>query len=123
VFDPGRKSRLEQAVLSEAVASAEKDRLTDQITLEVITADQNYRTAMAKIRVLIKSVIQAEEALRILQDRYRSAISTFDAVLRAEAALLRARHELLKAKYQYYVSYASVLLATGRLTDVDAFAH
>ena len=40
---------------------------------------------------------------------------------RAEAALLRAKHDLLKAKYEYYVSYASVLLATGRLTDVRAF--
>jgi outer membrane protein TolC len=123
IFDPGRKSRIEQSVLSEKVVSAEKDRLKNQIALEVITADQNYRTARAKIHVTIKSVIQAEEALRILQDRYKSAISTFDAVLRAEAVLLRAKHELLKAKYEYYVSYASIMLATGRLTDVRAFVQ
>ncbi len=121
LFDPGRRSRIEQSVLSENVASAEEARLRNQITLEVITAEQSYRTAGAKIYVSIKTVSQAEEALRILQDRYKSAISTFDAVLRAEAALLRAKHELLKAKYEYYVSYASVLLATGRLTDVRAF--
>lgn len=123
LYDPGRKSRIEQSALSEKVASSDKDRLGNQIALEVITAEQNYRTARAKIQVSIKSVIQAEEALRILQDRYKSAISTFEAVLRAEAALLRARHELLKAKYEYYVSYASILLATGRLTDVRAFDH
>lgn len=123
LFDPGRKSRIEQSVLSENVAASEKDRLEDQITLEVIAAEQNYRTAGGKIRVSIKAVIQAEEALRILQDRYRSAISTFEAVLHAEAALLRAKHGLLKAKYEYYVSYASILLATGRLTDVRAFGH
>ena len=123
LFDPGRKSRIEQSVLSENVASSDKDRLEDQITLEVITAEQDYRTARAKIQVSIKSVIQAEEALRILQDRYKSAISTFEAVLRAETALLRAKHELLKVKYEYYVSYASILLATGRLTDTRAFDH
>ena len=123
LYDPGRKSRIEQSVLSENAASSEKDRLGNQIALEVITAEQNYRTARAKIQVSIKSVIQAEEALRILQDRYKSAISTFETVLRAEAALLRAKHELLKAKYEYYVSYASILLATGRLTDVRAFDH
>jgi outer membrane protein TolC len=123
VFDPGRKSRIEQSVLSEGVAASEKDRLKNQITLEVITADQNYQTARGKIRVSIRSVIQAEEALRILQDRYRSAISTFDAVLRAESALLRAKHELLKAKYEYYVSYAAILLATGGLTDASVFDH
>jgi len=123
LYDPGRKSRIEQSVLSENAASSEKDRLGNQIALEVITAEQNYRTARAKIQVSIKSVIQAEEALRILQDRYKSAISTFETVLRAEAALLRAKHELLEAKYEYYVSYASILLATGRLTDVRAFDH
>lgn len=123
LFDPGRKSRIEQSVLSENVASAERDGTKNRITLEVITAEQNYKTARAKIHVSIKSVIQAEEALRILQDRYKSAISTFEAVLRAEAALLRAKHELLRAKYEYYVSYASVLLVTGRLTDVRAFGH
>jgi outer membrane protein TolC len=123
IFDPGRKSRIEESVLSEKVDSAERDRLENQITFEVISAEQNYRTAKAKIRVSIKSAVQAEEALRILQDRYKSAISTFDAVLRAETALLRAKHELLKAKYEYYVSYASILLATGRLTDVRTFVH
>jgi outer membrane protein TolC len=123
LFDPGRKARIEQSILLENKSASERDRLKDQITLEVITADQNYRTARAKIVVSIKSVIQAEEALRILQDRYRAAISTFEAVLGAEAALLRARHELLKAKYDYYVSYASLLLATGRLTDAGPFVH
>jgi len=123
IFDPGRKSRLVQARLSESLAVAEQERLEDQVTLDVITACQNYRTARAKIQVSIKSVFQAEEALRILQYRYRSAISTFDAVLRSEAMLLRANHELLKAKYEYYISYASILLATGRLTDVRAFEN
>lgn len=123
IFDPGRKSRLTQSRLSESLAAAERERIEDQVTLDVITACQNYRTSKAKIQVSIKSVIQAEEALRILQYRYRSAISTFDAVLRAEAMLLRANHELLKAKYEYYISYASILLATGRLTDVAAFEN
>ena len=123
LFEPGRKERVEESTLAESAAVAAKDRLENQITLEVITADQNYRTARAKIQVSAKSVIQAEEALRILQDRYHNAISTFEAVLRAEAALLRAKHELLKAKYDYYISYASVLLATGRLTDVRTFDH
>jgi len=121
LFDPGRKSRIEQSVLSEGVAFAEMDKLRNQITIDVITADQNHKTARAKIQVSIKSVIQAEEALRILQDRYKSAISTFDAVLRAEAALLHAKQDVLKARYEYYVSYAAVLLATGRLTDVREF--
>ena len=121
ILDPGRKSRVEQATLAEAATNSEKDRLSNQITLEVITAYQNFNTARSKIQVSIKSVTQAEEALRIIQDRYTSTLSTFDGVLRAEAAVLRAKHELLKAKYEYYVSFASILLSTGRLTDVRLF--
>jgi outer membrane protein TolC len=123
LVDPGRKSRLAQAELSEVLAAAEREKLENQITLEVITAAQVYRTAMAKIRTSIRSVIQAEEALRIVQDRYKSGVAAFDPVLQAEAALLRAHHDLLSARYEYYVGYASVLLATGRLTDVTAFDH
>ena len=121
IFDPGRKSRVEQATLAEAATTSEKDRLSNQITLEVITAYQNFNTSRSKIQVSVKSVTQAEEALRIIQDRYTSTLSTFDGVLRAEAALLRAKHELLKAKYEYYISFASILLTTGRLTDVRLF--
>ena len=121
LYDPGRKSRLEQATLAGDLSTSEKDRLQNQITLEVITAYQNFNTSRAKIQVSIKSVAQAEEALRMIQDRYGSALLTFDAVLRAEAAVLRAKHQLLKARYEYYVSFASILLATGRLTDIRLF--
>ena len=121
LFDAGRKARIEQSVTRESIAQYEKEDLANQITLEVINSLQAYKTARSKIQVSIKSAAQAEEALRILQDRYRVAISTFDAVLRAEAAVLKAKHDLSKARYEYYVSYASILLATGRLTDVRTF--
>jgi outer membrane protein TolC len=121
IFDAGRKARIEESAGAESLAGFEKEKLSNQITLEVVSALQSYKTARAKIQVSIKSVSQSEEALRILQDRYKVAISTFDAVLRAEAAVLKSKHDLLRARYEYYVSYAAILLATGRLMDVRAF--
>lgn len=121
LFDPGRKARIAQSTFAESASQSEKDRLANQITLEVITALQNYRTSRSKILVSIKAVTQAEEARRILRDRYHSALSTFEAVLSAEASVLRAKHDLFKARYEYYVGYASILLATGRLNDVSVF--
>jgi outer membrane protein TolC len=35
--------------------------------------------------------------------------------------VLRSKHNLLSARYDYYVSYASVLLATGTLSDARVF--
>jgi len=121
LFDPGRKARLAQAVEGETSAGYQKDILADKIRLEVIRAFEKYKTARAKIQVSIKTIAQSEEALRIVQDRYRNALATFDEVLRAEAALVRSKHDLQMSRYEYYVSYAAVQLATGRLTDVRAF--
>ncbi|MBS1795423.1 MAG: TolC family protein [Acidobacteria bacterium] len=121
LFDAGRKSRLEQAATAETMAGLEKDTLADRIRLEVVRAAQSYKTSQARIQVSIKSIAQSEEALRIIQDRYKFGLTTFNEVLRAETAVVRAKHDLLSARYQYYISYAAVLLATGRLTDVRAF--
>lgn len=121
LFDAGRKTRIEQATEAEVSADAEKRILANQITLEVVRAFQNYKTARAKIEVSIKSIAQAEEALRIVQDRYRLGFAIFDEVIGAETALVRAKHRLLTARYEYYVGVASVLLATGQLTDVRIF--
>ena len=121
LFDAGRKARNEQAVEAETLAESEKNLLANQISLEVVRAFQSHKTAKAKIQVSIKSIAQAEEARRIVQDRYRFGLTTFNEVIRAESALVRAKHNLLTARYDYFVSYASLLLATGRLTDVRLF--
>lgn len=121
VFDAGRKYRIEEATEAETSAASEKQVLADQITFEVVRALQNYKTAKAKIEVSIRSIAQAEEALEIVQYRYGSGLSTFDRVVRSEAALVKARHDLLTARYEYLLGYASVLLATGQLRDVRMF--
>lgn len=121
LFDAGRKHREDQATESVTLAELDKENLENQIRLEVIRSLQNHKTAGSKIKVSIKSIAQAEEALRIIQDRYKFGLTTFNEVLRGETALVRAKHNLLAARYDYIVSYASLLLATGRLTDVSAF--
>lgn len=121
LFDAGQKNRLEQAAEGESLAELEKQNLANQIRIEVIRAEQNYHTSKAKILVSIKSIEQAEEVLRITKDRYNACLVTFNEVIRAETALTRAKSSLLMARYEYYIAYASVLLATGRLNDVRVF--
>lgn len=121
LFDAGRKTRTAEAAEAELLAESEKDVLANQISLEVVKAFQKYRTARSKIQVSIKSIAAADEVLRIAQDRYRFGLTTMTEVIRAEAAAIRAKHSLLGARYEYYISYAAVLLATGRLSDVRLF--
>ncbi|MDH3492765.1 MAG: TolC family protein [Acidobacteriota bacterium] len=121
LYDAGRNARIEQSSEGETVARLEKEQLGNQIRLEVIRALQNHKTAGSGIKVYIQTIAHAEEALRIVQDRYTHGLTTFNEVINRESALVRARQGLLAARFRHYLSYASVLLATGRLTGVGAF--
>ncbi len=122
LFDAGRKARIEQARAAAELAASEQEHLANQIRLEVVRAYQEYASARERLLVAERVIGHATEALRIVQDRYHEGLTTITEVLRAETAMVRSRLNLLAARYDHYVGYANVLLATGRLTDVEPFA-
>jgi outer membrane protein len=121
VFDFSRAGRLDKARAAKSLASAEQEDLASQIRLEVIQAYQQYVTARERLNVAAQAVSQAEEALRIVRDRYQKGLTIITEVLRAETAFVRTRLNLIAARYDYYIGYARVLVAGGRLTDVQPF--
>jgi outer membrane protein TolC len=121
LFDAGRKARINQARAAEAIAEAEQEQLANQISFEVVRAYQQFVSARERLQVVGQTTVQATEVLRIVQDRYREGLTTITEVLRAELALVRARTDVLTARHDHYVAYANVLLATGRLKDVQPF--
>lgn len=121
LFDAGRKARLSQAQAAETIATLEQEHLANQIRLEVVRARQQFITARERLAVMQRIISQATEALRIVQDRYHEGLTTITEVLRAETALTQARANVLAARYEHYVGYAALLLATGQLTDVQPF--
>lgn len=121
VFDAGRKSRIEQAKAAQSIALAEQEQLANQIRFEIVRAYQQYVTARERLEAVAEVSAQASETLRIVQDRYHAGITTVTELLRAETALVRARSDVLAARYDQYLSYANVLLATGQLKDAGVF--
>jgi len=121
LFDPGRVARLKQARAAESMAVAEQEHLANQIRLDVVTAYQQYLSARERLEVATYAIDQASETLRIVQNRYREGLTTITEVLRAQNALVRAHMNLIAARYEQYVSYAGILLASGRLTDIQPF--
>lgn len=121
LFDAGRGARLKQARAAENAAAAEAENLASQIRFEVVRAYHQYVSARERVSVAARAVDQANEARRIVQDRYQAGLTTITEVLRAETAFVRALMSLLAARYDHYIGYANVLLATGRLTAVDEF--
>ena len=121
VFDAGRKPRIEQAKAAQSIANAEQEQLANQIRFEIVRAYQQYVTARERLEAVAEVSGQASETLRIVQDRYHAGITTVTELLRAETALVRARSDVLAARYDQYLSYANVLLATGQLKDAGVF--
>lgn len=121
LFDAGRNARIKQAQAADRLANSEQEHLANQIRLEVVRSYQQYVAARARLQVAERVISHATEALRIVQDRYNEGLTTITEVLRAETALVRAQTNVLATRYETYVGYASVLLASGRLTDVQAF--
>lgn len=121
LFDAGRRARLSQARASENIAAAEAENVASQIRFEVVRAYQQFLSARERVTVATTAVDQAKESLRIVQDRYHAGLTTISEVLRADTAFVRARMTLIAARYEHYVGYAGVLLATGRLKSVDDF--
>jgi outer membrane protein len=121
VFDAGRKQRIAQGQAAESIANAQQEQLANQIRFEVVRSYQQYVSARERLKVVAEVSAQARETLRIVQDRYQAGITTITELLRAETALVRTRSDMLAARYDQYVGYANVLLATGRLTDVSLF--
>jgi outer membrane protein TolC len=121
LFDFGRGARLDKARAAQSTAAAEQEHLANQIRLEVIQAYQDFVSARERLKVSDQTVTQAREALRIVQDRYKEGLTTITEVLRSGTAHLRTRLNLVSSRYDCYIGYARVLMATGKLTDVTAF--
>jgi outer membrane protein TolC len=121
IFDQSRSAKLDQARAAQSMAAAEQEHLSNQIRLEVVRAYQQYVSIRERLNLATEVVAQAQEALRIVQDRYREGLTTITEVLRAQIAFVRTRQNLLGARYEYYLSYAQVLIVSGRLSDVQPF--
>lgn len=121
LLDLGRRGRIEQARAAHSLLTAEKEHQINQVRFEVIRARQHFVVARERIEVAERMSVQATEAVRIVQERYREGLTTMTEVLRAQSALARSRMMVLAARYEYYIGYAQLLLVTGRLTDVQPF--
>lgn len=86
------------------------------VHLEVRRAYLDLGAAHQQVDVARASVAQAQESLRIIQNRYEAGLTTITDLLRAEEAAHHSRTDYWEAVYRWQVSYANLELATGTLS-------
>lgn len=116
LFDGGaNRARLAQSQALRRQAEALRSRMASAVKLQVREAYLNLGTARRRVDVSRDAVSQAEESLRIIQNRYEAGLSTITDLLRAETERATAHKNFLNAVFDYRLGYAALELATGEL--------
>jgi len=115
-----KKAELTRArALQERMAAAHQGA-SDEVRLELRRAYYDFDSARQQVGVAQAAVGQAEESMRINQNRYDAGITTITDLLTIEEALRRAQTDYWEAVYRLRTSYANLELATGTLSASSA---
>jgi outer membrane protein TolC len=111
------KARTEESNFALRRSKADQAHADSAIQLQVRRAYADLRAGAQRIEVTDAAVAEAEESLRITQNRYEAGFSTVTDLLRTETALLDARTRRLAAIHDQRVAAAMLELAAGTLTE------
>lgn len=105
-----------QAAQADLVAQkAARNKLAQQVTLDVWRAYQNLRTARDTYSSSIDLLSSATQAEKVALGRYKAGVGSILDLLNAEASLASARLQHIQAQYNWYTSRAALAQAMGRL--------
>ncbi len=105
-----------QRALAEKVA-AMRQAASDGVRLEVRKAYYDVDANRQQVDVARSSITQAQDSLRINQDRYETGLITITDLLGAEEAARRSQTDYWDAISRLRTSYAALELATGTLNS------
>jgi outer membrane protein len=98
--------------------TVQKKDLAEQIKLEVQNAYLGLKETAERIAVTKDAVNQAEENLRLNEERYKEQVGTATDVIDAQTLLTRIRVNYNNAIYDHQVQKAQMLRAIGRINNL-----
>jgi outer membrane protein len=110
------KARIDEAGDLIQRAEADGQRTDSAIRLQVRRAYAGVSAAGQRIEVARAAVAEAEESLRITQNRYSAGMSNVTDLLRNETAVLESRTRYLAAVHDQRVAATMLEYAAGRLS-------
>jgi outer membrane protein len=110
------KARIEETKSLLSRSHAQQESMNSAIRLQVRRAYADLRAAEQRIDVAKASVAEAEESLRITQNRYQAGMNNVTDLLRTETAVLDARTCYLAAIHDQRIAAMMLALAGGTLT-------
>lgn len=102
--------------------TAQRDRLSRQVALDVWKAYQNLTTDTQSLKTSIDLLASAAQSERVALGRYKAGVGNILDVLTAQGALASARQQNIQALYAWYIDKAALAQAMGQIdfAAVDA---
>ncbi len=94
---------------------AQRDQLSQQVSLDVWKAYQALITATQAVRSSADLLASALQSERAAFGRYKAGVGSILDLLSAQAALASARQQDVQARYNWYIAKASLAQAIGQL--------
>ena len=118
LFQGGAKrAELSRQRALEEKAAALRQAASDGVRLEVRRAYYNVDASRQQVEVARASIAEAQDSLRINQDRYETGLTTITELLSAEEAARHSQTDYWSAVSRLRTSYAALELATGTLNS------
>jgi outer membrane protein TolC len=110
------KARIDETKSLLSRSQAQQESTGSAIRLQVRRAYADLRAAEQRIDVAKASVTEAEESLRITQNRYQAGMNNVTDLLRTETAVLDVRTRYLAAVHDQRIAATMLELAAGTLS-------
>jgi outer membrane protein TolC len=107
--------RVRSAEAQVDVRAAQRDRLRNQVALDVWKAYQNLNTASQSLKATSDLVASAEQSERVALGRYKAGVGTVLDLLTAQTALANARLQRIQAGLDWHVYRATLAQTVGAL--------
>ena len=83
------------------------------VTMQLTTAYLNVKSALKKVHIADKAVAQAEENLRIIENKYGVGMASNVEVIDVQVAFTGARANAINALYDFYIARAELEKSAG----------
>lgn len=107
--------RVRSAAAQVDVREAQRDRIRNQVALDVWKAYQSLTTATQSLATTADLVASAEQSERVALGRYKAGVGTILDVLSAQSALASARLQRIQAQLDWNVYRATLAQSVGAL--------
>ena len=107
--------RVRSAAAQAEVRAAQRDRIKNQVALDVWRAYQSLTTATQSLKTTADLVASAEQSAKVALGRYKAGVGTVLDLLSAQSALAGARLQRIQAQLDWNVYRATLAQAIGAL--------